>query len=270
MKILFIGDIVGRRGRQCVAKLLPALRAEHGLDLVIANAENAAGGLGATPQVIGQLSAMGVHGMTLGNHTWRKKELAAELHRLDTVVRPANYPSGVPGKGSMVLSLPDGRKVGVVNLVGRVFLEPSGCPFAKGQEEVDLLRQATPVVLVDFHAEATSEKMALGWHLDGRCTAILGTHTHVQTADERVLPHGSAYITDAGMTGPINSVIGVERERALSKFLTGMPSEFRVAKGPAMLCGVIIDADDRTGRALSIRRVAALDDSDGCDADDYD
>jgi len=259
MKILFIGDIVGHRGRQCVARLLPELRAEHGLDLVIANAENAAGGLGATPSVIAELYHMGVQGVTLGNHVWRKKELVGGLDALDYVVRPANYPEGVPGRGSVILTLSDGRRAGLVNLAGRVFMEPCACPFEKGRRIVDALRETTPIVLVDFHAEATSEKVAFGWHMDGSCTAVFGTHTHVQTADERVLPNGTAYMTDVGMTGPIDSVIGVERDRAIRKFVTGMPSEFKVAKGRGSLCGAIVEADDETGRALSIQRVARLD-----------
>jgi metallophosphoesterase (TIGR00282 family) len=259
MKILFLGDIVGGRGRRCIARLLPVLRAEHAIDVVLANAENAAGGLGATSAVLDELFKMGIHGISLGNHTWRKRELVSTLDRYDNVVRPANYPAGVPGKGAVILSLPDGRQVGLVNVLGRVFVEPFACPFRTAREIVDDLRKFVPVIIVDFHAEATSEKVAFGWHLDGQCTAVIGTHTHVQTADERILPNGTAYITDAGMTGPINSVIGVERERAIRKFLTGIPTEFKVAKGPAMLCGVIIEADEQNGRALKIERVARLD-----------
>ncbi len=268
MKILLIGDIVGHRGRQCVARFLPELRAEYGLDLVVANAENAAGGLGATPTVIAELHRMGVHGITLGNHTWRKKELAGGLRNLDYVVRPANYPEGVPGQGSTILQLADGRLVGLVNLLGRVFMEPCVCPFETGLRTVQALRETASIVLVDFHAEATSEKVALGWHLDGLCTAVLGTHTHVQTADERVLPKGTAYMTDVGMTGPIDSVIGVERERAIRKFLTGMPSEFKVAKGRASLCGALLEVDDTTGLAISIQRISRIDNDSDADFDD--
>jgi metallophosphoesterase (TIGR00282 family) len=268
MKFLFIGDIVGHRGRKCLSRLLPGLRSEFGIDVVIANAENAAGGLGATPTVIAELCRNGVQGVTLGNHVWRKKELVGALDKLDNVVRPANYPEGVPGQGATVLQLQDGRKIGMVNLLGRVFLEPCACPFEMGLRLVRSLREAAPIVLVDFHAEATSEKVALGWHLDGSCTAVLGTHTHVQTADERVLPGGTAYMTDVGMTGPINSVIGVECERAIRKFLTGMPSEFKVAKGPACLCAALVEADDNTGRALSITRIARVDDCPDADLGD--
>lgn len=258
MKILFIGDIVGHRGRQCIARLLPGLKTEFGLDLVLVNAENAAGGLGATASVMDELLRMGVHGITLGNHTWRKKELADMLGRYPNVARPLNYPPGVPGQGSFILDVA-GVPVAVVNMVGRVFMEPFACPFATANEALARLRAHTPIVVIDFHAEATSEKVALGWYLDGRCSAVLGTHTHVQTADERVLPGGTAYLTDLGMTGPIDSVIGVERERAIGKFLTGMPSEFKVAKGPARLCGAVIDVDESTGHARSIERIARMD-----------
>ena len=251
-----------------MARLLPDLRNEFGIDLVVANGENSAGGLGATPQTITELFRIGVQAITLGNHTWRKKELVTGLNALESVVRPANYPAGVPGKGSMVVGLADGTQVGVVNVAGRVFMDPCGCPFETARREVEALRKITPLVFVDFHAEATSEKVALGWYLDGRCTAVMGTHTHVQTADERVLPQGTAYITDVGMTGPTDSVIGIERERAIGKFLTGMPQEFKVAKGPACLCGVVVEADNNTGRALSIQRVARVDSAAGADSDE--
>ena len=255
MKILFIGDVVGRPGRDCILRWLPELRTIHGIDFVVANGENAAGGLGATPDVLNELFGAGVQAVTLGNHTWRKKELAGSIDKFAAVVRPANFPDGVPGKGATVVALPDGRKLGVLNLIGRVYMEPYGCPFERAVWEVERLREVTPVVLVDMHAEATSEKVAMGWHLDGRCTAVVGTHTHVQTADERVLPKGTAYITDVGMTGPMNSVIGMERDVVLRKFMTGMPGEFKVAAGPALLSAVVIDADDETGRARSVERI---------------
>ena len=261
MKILFVGDIVGRPGRSCLARWLPRLRAEYALDFVAVNGENAAGGLGATPEVLAELTAMGVHAITLGNHTWRKRDVAKAMDDMPHLVRPANYPPGVPGQGSTFFARPDGRKVGVVNLVGRVFLDAFDCPFRKAVEEIESLRPFTPIILVDFHAEATSEKVALGWHLDGRCSAVLGSHTHVQTADDRVLPNGTAYITDMGMTGPMNSVIGVDTDRAIRKFLTGMPSQFQVAKGPAMVCGVVLEIEDDTGRALSIERVMRIEEN---------
>jgi metallophosphoesterase (TIGR00282 family) len=255
MRILVIGDVVGKPGRVCVKRWVDALNAEHGVDLVVANGENAAGGLGATPAVLRELFESGVHVVTLGNHTWRKKELARNLDGLREVVRPANYPEGVPGQGALVHTLADGRRIGVVNLVGRVFMEAAECPFLVGMREVRRLREETPLVLVDFHAEATAEKVALGWYLDGHCTAVLGTHTHVQTADERILPQGTAYITDIGMTGPHDSVIGVECERAVGKFLNGMPVEFRVAKGRPRLNAVLVEADEATGAAVSVKRV---------------
>ncbi len=255
MNILFIGDIVGRPGRTCVKELLPAIRRREAVDFVIANGENAAGGLGITPKLIEELVEFGVDAITLGNHTWKKKELADELDNFPRVVRPANYPEGVPGQGSALLKRGDEPEVGIVNLVGRVYLDPSECPFVRAGQELDELRKHTQILIVDFHAEATSEKIAMGWHLDGRCSAVVGTHTHVQTADERVLPEGTAYITDAGMTGPVDSVLGVERERVIERFLTGMPNEFRVAKGHAMLCGVIVDIDEDSGRAKDIKRV---------------
>lgn len=265
MNILFVGDIVGRPGRRALAHWLPRLTEEFGLDLVVVNGENAAGGLGANGAVLAELFRMGVHAVTLGNHTWRKKEMASIIDGYETVIRPANYPEGVPGSGSAYVRLPDDRLVGVVNLLGRVYMEPCECPFRRGRDLVVRMREKTSVVLVDFHAEATSEKVALGWHLDGLCTAVMGTHTHVQTADERVLPGGTAYITDVGMTGPVDSVIGVERERAIGKFLTGMPHEFRPAKGRAAVCAVVLHVDENTGRTQRIERICRMDDTAGED-----
>lgn len=260
MNILFIGDIVGQPGRDAVKRWLHQLKREFAIDFVAANGENAAGGLGATPDVIREIMNYGVQAITMGNHTWRKKELISALDGLANVVRPANYPEGVPGRGSTIIALPDGRQVGLVSLLGRVFMDPFRCPFEVGLTEVNRLRESVSIVLVDIHAEATSEKVAMGWYLDGLCTAVVGTHTHVQTADEHILPKGTAYITDVGMTGPVDSVIGTEKERVLQKFLTGLPAEFRVAKGPARCCGVIIEADDMTGRAKSITRVSRFED----------
>ena len=259
MRILFIGDIVGRPGRLCVKRRLPELRNEFAVDFVAANGENVAGGLGATADTVAEVLEAGVDVITLGNHTWRKKEFVRTIGAFSAVVRPANYPEGVPGAGSMVFELEDGRQVAIVNLLGRVFMDPIDCPFVAGAREVDRLRETTATVLVDFHAEATAEKVAMGWFLDGRCTAVVGTHTHVQTADERVLPEGTAYITDVGMTGPFNSVIGVERDAIIRRFLNGMPTEFKVAKGGVGLNAVVIDTDDDTGRATSIERVVRQD-----------
>jgi metallophosphoesterase (TIGR00282 family) len=258
MNILFIGDIVGRPGREVIQRLLPGLREEFMLDVVVANAENAAGGLGATPEILRELLAVGVQAVTLGNHTWRKKELAPAIDNFPTVVRPANFPPGNPGRGSALINLPDGRVLGLVNLIGRVYMEAFEDPFRVGLEEVERLRISTPVVLVDIHAEATSEKVAMGWHLDGRASAVVGTHTHVQTADERVLPAGTAYITDVGMTGPRDSVIGTNKEIVLQKFITGMPVPFEVARGAAILCAAFVEVDDASGRASRIERIARM------------
>ncbi|HOJ68040.1 MAG TPA: TIGR00282 family metallophosphoesterase [Candidatus Hydrogenedentes bacterium] len=255
MIILFIGDIVGQPGRACVARHLPELRERYHPDVVLANAENAAAGLGVTPQLLKELHKMGIDGFTLGNHTWRRPELVKGIDGLGHVVRPANFPENNPGRGSMVLRLADGRKVGVLNLVGRVFMEPARCPFLTADAELETLRQETRVILVDMHAEATAEKIALGWYLDGRCSAVIGTHTHAQTADGWILPNGTAYLSDAGMCGPYYSVIGVETEKVTQRFLTGMPAKFEVAGGPCVFSGVVVDVDDETGRAIRIETI---------------
>lgn len=259
MNILFIGDIVGKPGRRSVAYWLPRLRDEFAVDMVIANGENAAAGLGITGALVRELLDEGIQVITLGNHTWRRREFVKAIDDFDTVVRPANYAEGVPGKGAVVYRLEDGRKVGVVNLIGRVYMDPAACPFAVGARVVDELRRETPVIIVDMHAEATSEKVAMGWHLDGRCTAVIGSHTHVQTADDRVLPGGTAYITDVGMTGPLDSVIGMERERVVWRFLTGMPVEFKVAKSQSGLGAVVIEVNEETGKARGITRILRQD-----------
>lgn len=256
MKILFIGDVVGRPGRQSVQRWAPALRQEYGIDFTVANGENAAGGLGATPASLNELLKSGVDALTMGNHTWRKKELVQAIGNMSQVVRPANYPEGAPGRGGILVQAANGVKVGLVNLLGRVFMDPLDCPFRAAQREVERLRESTPVVLVDMHAEATSEKVAMGWHLDGRCSAVVGTHTHVQTADNRVLPRGTAYITDIGMTGPFDSVIGVMVDKVIAKFLSGMPHQFTVAKDRPGINAVVIDIDESSGRARSIERIA--------------
>ena len=255
MRVLFVGDVVGRPGRKAVAAVLPRLRREHAVDVVVANAENAAGGHGATPDVLEELRLAGVDAFTMGNHTWRKRCIFKMLNDMPNLVRPANYPEGTPGRGAMVVPLPDGRKLGVLNLMGRVYMEPIDCPFARADRELEALRQETNVILVDMHAEATSEKMAMGWYLDGRCSAVVGTHTHVQTADEWVLPKGTGYITDVGMCGPTHSIIGTEVEPVLTRFTTCLPQTFNVAKGPKHFCAVLLDADDTTGKAVGITRL---------------
>jgi metallophosphoesterase (TIGR00282 family) len=255
MRILFIGDIVGRPGRELVRRGMPGLVDHHGVDLVVANVENAAAGFGITRDTGEQILACGVDVMTSGNHVWDKKEALDYIGAEPRLLRPANYPAGAPGNGSYVARTADGRSVGVINVMGRVFMLPIDDPFAVVRREIEALRRRARVVLVDFHAEATSEKIAMGWHLDGMVTAVIGTHTHVQTADERILPKGTAYLTDAGMTGPHDSIIGVEVEAAMSRFLTGMPSRFDVASGNPRLNAVVIEADEQTGRAVAIERV---------------
>ncbi|MEQ1574850.1 MAG: TIGR00282 family metallophosphoesterase [Vicinamibacterales bacterium] len=256
MKILFIGDIVGKPGRELVRKGLPGLVSEYEIDLTIANAENSANGFGITSDIGHSLLGYGVDVMTSGNHIWDKKEAIEYIATEPRLLRPANYPVGVPGRGSYVAQTGDGRAVGVVNVMGRVFMLNIDDPFAVVLREIEAMRHRTKVIIVDMHAEATSEKMAMGWHLDGKVTAVFGTHTHVQTADERVLPNGTAYLTDAGMTGPHDGIIGMEREPSLARFLNGMPSRFEPATGNPRLNGVVIDADDKTGRATSITRIS--------------
>ncbi len=256
MKILFIGDIVGKPGRELVRKGLPGLISEYEIDLTIANAENSANGFGITSDIGHSLLGYGVDVMTSGNHIWDKKEAIEYIATEPRLLRPANYPAGVPGRGSYVAQTGDGRAVGVINVMGRVFMLNIDDPFAIVLREIEAMRHRTKVIIVDMHAEATSEKIAMGWHLDGKVTAVFGTHTHVQTADERVLPNGTAYLTDAGMTGPHDGIIGMEREPSLARFLNGMPSRFEPATGNPRLNGVVIDADDKTGRATSITRIS--------------
>ncbi len=258
MRILFVGDVHGRPGRRILTARLPALRRLHGADLVIANGENAAGGSGINAAVAEELFAAGVDVITGGNHTWQIREAYELLDSDPRILRPANYPPGVPGRGSAVVTTRSGRTAGVVNLMGRVFMGELDDPFRAARAEADRLRERTPVIVVDFHAEATSEKQALAWYLDGRVSAVVGTHTHVQTADERILPGGTAYITDVGMTGPRDGIIGMDRSRILERFLTQLPVRFEVAGGPAQLNAVVVDVDEATGRAREILRVAEV------------
>jgi hypothetical protein len=254
-RLLFIGDIVGRPGRDLVRHGLAALVESHQIDFVIANAENAAAGFGITRDIGDQLLDCGIDVMTSGNHIWDKKEALDYIGTESRLLRPANYPAGAPGNGSYVARTRTGRPVGVINVMGRVFMLNIDDPFAVVKREIAAMRERTRLIFVDFHAEATSEKIAMGWHLDGLVTAVVGTHTHVQTSDERVLPKGTAYLTDVGMTGPHDSVIGVEVEAALGRFLTGMPAKLETATGNPRLNAAIIDADEDTGRALDIERL---------------
>lgn len=236
-------------------ELLPGIVGDRLIDIVVANGENAAGGFGLTREVVEELFRDGIHVLTSGNHVWDKKEAETFIDEYDALLRPANYPDGVRGHGSMIFRTPAGIDVGVINLMGRVFMPPLDCPFRKAEQEIARLNGKARVILVDFHAEATSEKEALGRFLDGRVSAVLGTHTHVQTADEQVLPGGTAYITDAGMTGPFDSIIGISIEKALDRFLTGVPQKFDVARHDVRLQGVIVEVDERTGRSSGIERV---------------
>jgi metallophosphoesterase (TIGR00282 family) len=256
VRILFIGDIVGRPGRELVRHGLPSIVEHHAIDLVIANAENAAAGFGITREIGDQLLEWGVDVMTSGNHIWDKKEALAYIGAEPRLLRPANYPAGAPGTGSYLARTKDGQSVGVINVMGRVFMLNIDDPFAVVLREIDAMRQRTRTIFVDFHAEATSEKIAMGWHLDGRVAAVVGTHTHVQTADERILPRGTGYLTDVGMTGPHDSIIGVEIEAALGRFLNALPARFETATGNPRLNAVIVETDPATGLATDIERLS--------------
>jgi metallophosphoesterase (TIGR00282 family) len=255
-RLLFIGDLVGKPGRELVRRGLKALVARYEVDLVIANSENAAAGFGITPDLADDLFAAGVNVMTGGNHTWDKKEILSYFAEQPRLLRPANLPAGAPGRGRFVAKATNGVTVGVINIMGRVFMTAIDDPFRVVLDEIAAVRQEARLIFVDFHAEATSEKVAMGWHLDGRVTAVVGTHTHVQTADERVLPQGTAYITDVGMTGPHDSVIGVDRSVVIQRFLTALPQRFDTATENPRLNGVLVTADEATGRATAIARVS--------------
>ncbi|NIA10880.1 MAG: TIGR00282 family metallophosphoesterase [Nitrospiraceae bacterium] len=252
IRILFIGDIIGRPGRNALKTWLQPWVEAHAIDLVVGNGENAAGGMGLTTRVFDELLAMGIDVITSGNHIWSKKEIYPTLNRSDQVLRPANYPDSVPGKGYAIHTV-KGHKILILNLEGRVFMKSLECPFRTADKILDNFHGK--IILVDFHAEATSEKIALGWHLDGRVSAVMGTHTHVQTADERILPQGTAYITDAGMTGPIDSVIGMKKDIALSRFLTQLPAKFDVARGKCVISGAAMTIRCDTGRATAVERI---------------
>lgn len=255
MNILFIGDIIGRTGRRAVEQRLHTLVDAWNVDLVVANAENAAAGFGLTVNVAAELYDLGIDVLTSGNHIWDKREIYEYLDRESRLLRPGNYPPGLPGRGSGVYKTAAGTRIGILNLEGRVFMNNLDCPFRSADREIDILREQTPIILVDFHAEATSEKAALGHYLDGRVSAVIGTHTHVQTADERVLANGTAYISDAGLTGSRDAVIGMRKEEAIDKFLTQLPVRFEVAKRDPVLCGVLVEVDGQTGKAQAIHRI---------------
>jgi len=255
MKILFIGDIVGKPGRLAVHELLPDVISRHGIDFVIANCENAAAGFGVTRDIVEELYSDYVNVLTSGNHIWDKKEIREFAEDYETLLRPANYPDGVLGWGSVVMPNSSGIHVGVINLMGRVFMKPLECPFRAAEREIEKIKNRAKIIIIDFHAEATSEKEAIGLFLDGRVSAVVGTHTHVQTADESILPGGTAYITDVGMTGPFNSIIGIRKDDILERFLTQIPNKFNVAKDDVRLQGVVIDVDEKSGKARRIERL---------------
>ncbi len=256
MKILFIGDIVGKPGRRALKELLPKLIGNRGIDIVIANCENAAAGFGVTRDVVEELYENHIDILTSGNHIWDKKEIIDFIGDYETLLRPANYPQQVPGSGAVVVPTALGESVGVLNLAGRIFMQPIDCPFLTARGEIAALKKKTKVIIVDIHAEATSEKKALGWYLNGEVSAVLGTHTHVQTADEEILSGGTAYLSDVGMTGSFNSVIGVRKEAIIERFLTGIPNKFDIAKGDIRLQGALLDIDSATGKANSIERIS--------------
>jgi hypothetical protein len=255
MRILFIGDVFGRTGRDLVREALPVLEARYAIDAVVANVENAASGAGITRETGDALLKAGVDVMTTGNHVWDKREALTYIGVEPRLLRPLNMASAAPGRGTFVARLADGRPLGVINAMGRVFMPPVDNPFEAVAAAVDRLSRECRVIIVDMHAEATAEKIAMGWHLDGRVAAVVGTHTHVQTADARLLPGGTAYITDVGMTGPHDSIIGMERAEILARFVTGLPARMEPAEANPRLQAVVIDADERTGLARDIVRL---------------
>lgn len=256
MRIMMFGDVIGRPGREAVARYLPGLAEEHRPDIVLANGENLAGGLGITRDTALPLFECGVDVITLGNHSWSQRSGEAFIANEPRVVRPANLPPGVPGRGCAVFETRSGTKIGVINLLGRVLMTPVDDPFRAAESAVQQIRGETPIILVDVHAEATSEKAALAWDLDGKVTAVVGTHTHVPTCDERVLPGGTAFVTDVGMVGPRNSILGVSPAIVIANLRLQMKPRIDVASGPAVVSGVVVEADDATGRAISISRFA--------------
>lgn len=268
MNILFVGDVFGKPGRRILADRLPSLVESHRVDYVIANVENAADGHGVTPRLVEEFLDLGIHCMTSGNHIWDQREILEYIGGQPRLLRPHNYPPGTPGSGVYIGETAAGIRIGVLNMMGRVFMNTFACPFRTVDRILESVNPAPAFWIVDFHAEATSEKIAMGWYLDGRVAAVVGTHTHVQTADERVLPAGTAYITDIGMTGPYDSVIGVEKELALRRFLTYSPVRFRPARKDARFAAVLIDVDEENGKARKIARIFLQDHSEPSDGEE--
>lgn len=254
MKLLFIGDIVGSPGRKVLKHYLPRLKQKYKPLVTVVNGENAAGGRGITEKIYRELLDAGADVVTMGNHTWDQKEIFDFIDDAKLLVRPANFPDDTPGQGATLINVND-IKFAVINLQGRTFLPALDCPFKKADELVQKYRKLTPYIFVDFHAEATSEKQAMGWYLDGKVTAVVGTHTHVQTADNRILPDGTAYVTDVGMTGPYDGILGMQRDAVMTKFLTSLPVRFEVMSGREQLSGICVTIDENTGRALATERI---------------
>jgi len=258
LKLLFLGDIIGEPGRRAVIETVPVWKKERGIDFVVVNGENSAGGRGITPKITIDLLRAGVAVITTGDHVWDQKDLAPFIDSEPRLLRPINYPQGVPGQGSIVLDTPEG-KVGVINVQGRTFMQPAlDNPFRVLDDAVAMMREETAVIFVDAHAETTSEKIAIGRFLDGRVSAVIGTHTHTQTADERIFPGGTAFLCDAGMCGPTESILGREIEPIIQRFIHSMPVSFPVARGPVLMCGAVVEIEEITGRALKIERVAEM------------
>lgn len=255
VKVFFIGDIIGRPGRNAVKGLLPDVIERHKIEFVIANGENAAGGFGITPNIAEELIGLNIDVLTSGNHIWDKKEIISYIKNKKWLLRPANYPEGGPGFGWTVMQTRSDIKIGIFNLCGRVFMDNLDCPFRVGSEILKQIARETPIIILDMHAETTSEKAAMAWFLDGKVSAVIGTHTHVQTADERIFPQGTAFITDAGMTGSLNSVIGMQKEPVLERFLTQMPQKFEVAANDVIMQGVVVSIDVVSGKAMAIERI---------------
>lgn len=254
MHVLFIGDIMGKPGRQAVKRFLKTLQLEYEIDVTIANAENAAAGKGLTKEIAEELYDNGIQFLTMGNHVWDQREIMNFIDREPRLVRPANYPVGAPGQGYGFLRTM-GIKIGILNLSGRIFLPSLDDPFSGAIRCINQIKQETPIIIVDFHAEATSEKVALGWFLDGLVSAVVGTHTHIQTADARLLNQGTAYITDVGMTGPRDSVLGIKKEIIINRFLTQLPAKFEVASGAIQINAVILDIDEKSGKTRQINSI---------------
>lgn len=267
IKILFIGDIIGNPGRKAIFLKLPELTRD-GVDITIVNGENAAGGFGITPKICGKFFRYGIDVITTGNHIWRNNEIFKEIDQIEHLIRPANFPPGTPGRGYIIYETRS-RKIPVciINLMGRINISDLDCPFRKADEIIDKVKDKARVIIVDFHAETTSEKVAFGHYLNGKVSAVLGTHTHIQTADNKILSGGTAYITDTGMTGPSDSVIGMNKELVLKHFLTQMPFKFTIAKGDIQINGVVIEVDIKTGNAVSINRINQIIEEDTIDED---